>query len=360
MKKIIITLVVLALLGAAGYYGFYRFRHMKNSEYEAFALPKLRVARFQITNLTADETNLTVNLMVRNGIPGTFTADSLRYKIYTEGKEIARDQYPKSITLTSGDSVMINVPLKIKNRKLIHALKKMEMQGVDSVWYKMEGSAVVDLPIIDKKKFTYTDSVRGPALYIPTIEIEKIKIRKLDLKGASLDVQVRMENPNAFPIDGRNTTYLIKVDDEKWADGTIKGDLHIPAHGHKTFDQPVELNFKAMRKTVGDMIRNHKELNYYFETSGGIISKNRMIEGSKFKLTASGKVKALIEAAKEIKKEGKGLGKKNKHDDGKAIVVEKVDPKVPQNQSDDTKPKDEPKKKRGFGKRIKSLFGGKD
>ena len=151
-KKIILILVILFIAIIASFliwrsWGYVRDKDPKKT----FLLPRLELSQLDITSLTAEKTEMTVKVLIKNQIPLSFTADSLQYRIFINDREVMKDHYKKSIKLKSNDVSRISLPITIFNHDLISVLKSNERENIDSVEYRFRVSFFTD--ILFKKQF---------------------------------------------------------------------------------------------------------------------------------------------------------------------------------------------------------------
>ena len=353
MKKAILYIALIAAAGTAGYFIFQHLRVSKNAEYEAYALPKLHILHIAVTKLTDTATSLSVIIRLKNKTPIGFRADSLRYKIYIQGKEVARNAYPHPIALKSGDSIALSVPIVIENKALNTVLTKEATAHTDSVYYKVTGSALVHLPLIDSKTFTYTDSLKAPVIHIPTFQIEHVALKGIHAQGVSLIARINLNNPNAFALNGKNNSFRISLNGHKAADGTVKGTLLIPPHKHTVFEQPIEINLAAGSKAITEMLRQRKPLTYTLQFRTEPTGKGTFIKGSTLLVTASGTVKALREAVKSAKRTSKKVRAKTNENQETALLATPA-PNEAAMKSREPKPGTAPvkKKRKNFFRRL--------
>src|SRR5205823_10436807 len=80
--------------------------------------PRLEMSNVNITNIGDDAIDLTMNLLIDNPLPVSFTAHQLDYSLAIAGQEVMKDAYKKPISIKSGDSTVVKLPAKLMGDKL--------------------------------------------------------------------------------------------------------------------------------------------------------------------------------------------------------------------------------------------------
>lgn len=303
-KGIIISAIMVAVLAA----GLYLVMNKKGSGKEVadYVVPEIQLAQMQLTNLTAEKAEMNMNMLINNPAPVGLSIDSLHYVIYIEANEVARTTYPDAVRIEANDSSNISLPLTLYYDKLESVIQKLEQQGKDSVTYKVDATIFTDMALIPKDKLNMSVEKQLPLIRIPEVEIKDLDVNDLGLSGATLNVEALVKNKNVFPISFRDMDYSVEIEDNDPVEGHKQGTVHIPAKGSATITIPAELNLKEMGKSLVDLIRKGDEVSYNFDMNTEMVSDSEIMEDSKIKLNASGKLKTVVNAVKEQKEEKKG------------------------------------------------------
>lgn len=98
-------------------------------------IPQLQLAQMQVTNLTADQADVRVNMIIDNPAPVGLDIDSLYYTVFIEGNEVVKTTYPDPLHIEGSGNTTVSLPLTIYYDKLQSVLDKLEEEGRDSVVY---------------------------------------------------------------------------------------------------------------------------------------------------------------------------------------------------------------------------------
>jgi len=297
-KKIILAFVFLFIAIIASFLIWRSWSYARDKDpNKTFLLPRLELSQVDITSLTSEKTEMTVNALIKNQMPLSFTADSLQYRIFINDREVMKDHYKKSITLKSNQISRISLPITIFNRDLISVLKANERENIDSVEYHFRVSFYTD--ILFKKQFNVDIKRFLPLVHIPEVKAEHIEISSLNFSGAVFQFLVSIKNQNVFSLKSKNIAYELSIEDNKLIKGIIPGLTDIHAKSVTELTIPITISFKEAGKTLFDLLKKGNNLGYKLRLTSSIESENNIMKNSKVILESEGSVKSLMKALKK-------------------------------------------------------------
>jgi LEA14-like dessication related protein len=299
MKKKIILILVIIFIAIIASFLIWRSRgyiHDKDPN-KTFLLPRLELSQVDITSLSSEKTEMTVNVLIKNQIPLAFTADSLQYRIFINDREVMKDHYKKSITLKSNQISRISLPITIFNHDLISVLKANERKNIDSVEYHFRVTFFTD--ILLKKLFVVDVKKNLPLIHIPEVKSGHIEISSLNFSGAVFKLVVSIKNQNVFSLKSKDIAYELSIEDNKLIKGIIPGLTDIQAKSVTDLTIPIKISFKEVGKTLFDLLKKGKNVGYKLRLTSSIESENKMMKNSKVILESEGSIKSLIKALKK-------------------------------------------------------------
>ena len=328
MKKIGLLVLVLLVVGA-GVFVYRWYDRSKNDPYKTFIKPRVEMSSFQITNLTKEETQATLKVLIDNAAPVGFKADSLSYQIYMAGVEVMRSTYPKPVQLEANDTSLISLPVTIDNQKMLAKLKEFKRQGTDSVEYTMKAQVHTDLPFLKDKPLNLTFSKKMPAYIIPDVKLVDTDLNKLGLNQTKMTAKVEINNPNAMPFRIKQTTYRINLEGKEFAEGRIDTLINIPANGKTVLELPMEVTLKEGLKAGVKMLTKPEEVDYSFSFRTKLVDQkgNNTFENSRMVMTGQGKMNELLDVAKAAAQGNKAEKEEKKAEEKAAKKEERQEKK---------------------------------
>ena len=298
IKRILLSVLLLIIAGIAAFFIWRYVGYQRDkSPHKTYLFPRLELSVVEIISLTAEKTEMNVKMLVKNQLPFSFTADSLKYSIRINGVEVIKDSYKKSVTLESNDSSWISLPITILNHHLKSILKASKKKNIDSVEYQFLASFYTD--IIFRKEIKLDIKKTLPLIYIPEVTSKHIQVDELNFSRANIQLNVSIKNQNVFPIKAKNIAYKLAIEDHEWIEGIIQGLTDIKAQSVSELQIPITISLKEVSKTLFALLKKGKNVKYKLRLTFKIESEKHMMKNSKVMLESSGTVKSLMKAVKK-------------------------------------------------------------
>ncbi len=211
---------------------------------------------FTFESWSADQLDfegVTIALHYRFENPNRFGLDlrRLAYRLEVEGRQIGEGQLPAGVRIAARGATPIAVPVRLRWRDLPGFVELLTTRA--EVNYRVSGSASVDtaLGAIDLP-FEHRDRVALPR--VPSFRIEGITMHEASLSSVSLDLRLRIENGNAFPLPVGALTYGLRVGDREVVAGGSHPLVAVPPGGRATISIPVRISVQGMAGAVADLV----------------------------------------------------------------------------------------------------------
>ena len=299
-KKIfLIVLIVILLLVAAFFIWRYVNYRQEDDPYKTFLLPKLEMYIVEVNSVSSEKSDVTSKLLIKNQFPFAFTADSFDYNLYMNDTKISESKYKKSFSLESNDSSWITVPVVVYLHDLDSVTQENAKRGIDTAEYRLQASFYAQKPI--RKNFDVTIKRQLPLVYIPKVDVQGLDVDSLNFTRAFMIVHVDIDNGNVFPVKAREIGYEFKVHDHEWVHGKISVVTVIREKGITSLQIPVRLSFKEFGKTLFQLLKKGRNVDYDLRLTCFLESDNNMIQNSKVIINSSGTVKSLMKQRKDLK-----------------------------------------------------------
>jgi LEA14-like dessication related protein len=103
-----------------------------------------------------------------------------------------------------------------------------------------------------------------PRIREPQFNITSIAIMKAELINTRFKVKLRIDNPNAFPVELSSFSYELYGAGRLWAGGEETDILDIPAEGSAERELFLRMNFINMKRDLLDQVIALRRVNYRF------------------------------------------------------------------------------------------------
>ena len=212
---------------------------------------------FTYESWSADQLDLdgvTIALHYRLENPNDFGLDLKRlgYRLEVEGRQIVAGDLPAGVQIRAKGATPVPIPVRLRWRDVPGFVELFLARA--EVAYRVSGNVGIGSPIgIIDLPFDHRDRVALPRP--PSVGIEGITVRDSSLSSLSLDLKVRIENRNAFPLPVGGLTYGLRVGQRDVLAGGAHPLAAVPPGGRATVTVPVRISLLGVADSVSELVR---------------------------------------------------------------------------------------------------------
>jgi LEA14-like dessication related protein len=285
--KLILVLVILVIAGVAIWWFTLSRKSGDGGKDES---PVLAIASMSIKDINSESIDMECGIVIDNPIPIQIEADSLNYELWIDSVQVMKDTYAKKFVIKKNDSILIRLPVTIRQEVLKKVIKKFDRTKADSADYSFRTSFRPQIPIVGKREITIRSEKRLPAIRGIAVEIDKIRIHHLGLKKSSIGVDVVMTNRNAFPIKISNGEYDVKIEDDMKMHGEMEKHISVPPRGSQNISMEIDVGSMKLPKLGWKMLFEKNTTKFDFKFKGKIDADQEMLDDADISMSASGTI----------------------------------------------------------------------
>ena len=233
LAPVLAALLALALSGCAA---------LESLAKSAFDPPKLEFVSWSADSLDAEGVTIALHYKLTNPNPQGFRLSRVGWALDLEGKPAAKGDMPSGLTIPSRGAAPLDVPVRLRWRDVPGLVQLVATRS--DVAFKVTGRAAVASGLGDVE-VPFSREGRLPLPRIPRVGIESVKVRPLSLGTVSVDLKLRVDNGNSFPLPVGALAYGLKLDGSPVATGDGHPLAAVPAHGAATVSIPVRISLAA-------------------------------------------------------------------------------------------------------------------
>lgn len=205
---------------------------------------------------------------------------TIRYNIKFNGKEFTKGDLDEGIHLPAKGDSKLELPVTLTYLELFETVS--DFLKSDSVHYDLSGSVGIgpfDLP--------YHKEGDIPIPKLPNVSLKKVRISKLSLTGATVQVTVDLQNTNAFSVNVNKINYRLKLAGATFAQGVSETVSPISENGRSTLDIPLTVSFVKMGRSAYNLLTQSAS---DYELSGQMVFTIPGIGEKKFDFNQTGHI----------------------------------------------------------------------
>lgn len=246
-------LAVLSLLGACAEMG-------QVMDAADIRTPAAQVTSVNIMSLSQEAVGLDLTLAVDNPNVIPVKLAGFDYTLQINGQQLSSGQQRQGVKIPARGRGEVHVPVQLRMAELATLVKGWS--NTEQMNYGVQVSALVDLPVLGMQALPAETQGVLPVPKLPQITLSGIKVRKLGLTGADLDVGIMVKNPNAFGVDIRKLVYQLNVNGKTWLSSTLKQTLSLAERGSQQLNVPVSLNLVEIGSGIASALDKSAPLSY--------------------------------------------------------------------------------------------------
>jgi LEA14-like dessication related protein len=106
------------------------------------------------------------------------------------------------------------------------------------------------------------------------VNLDALKLIRLGISGAELQLGLRLKNPNAFSMILGRLQYQFEINGKRWASGDTPKEMQVAEKGESLIEIPISLNFLQIGSSVYQLLKGEERLSYQLQ--GGLNLKTSL------------------------------------------------------------------------------------
>ncbi len=251
--------------------------------------PEAKVQNVSIAGLSFDAINLLFDIDVRNPNSLGIKLNQFDYDMQINGNSFLSGINDNGLEIAANGQKTVQLPLTLKFADLYKTFTGLKEK--DSTSYQLKAGFAFDVPIIGSVRVPVNKSGSLPNLKLPKISIGSLKLARLSLSGADLELTIDIDNPNVFGINLNDLAYTFNVNGRTWGTGQADQLLSVSEKGKGALKLPISLNFLEMGMGLYSIINGDEDLSYSFDSDVNFGSTLSLLGNTKLRFDKTGKLK---------------------------------------------------------------------
>ena len=222
--------------------------------------PKLDVQNVRVTGMSFDDIDLAFDIRIQN--PNALAANmaGFDFDFQINDASFLKGQQNQQLTIQAMGESKIEIPISLNFKKLYNTYQALKSQ--DSSAYKLLCGLSFNLPVLGPTRIPVSKSGNLPNLKLPDVSIGSLKLNKISLSGADLDLKLKVKNANTFSFLLNKLNYDFAVNGKTWVTGLSQQQMQVKEKGESTVSIPISLNFLEVGTAIYQMINGNQKLDY--------------------------------------------------------------------------------------------------
>jgi LEA14-like dessication related protein len=220
---------------------------VQNLAAAAFEKPKLTFRSVSVQSFDLEGATLGFEYLLENPNKVGLTLARVGYALDVEGSRVVDGDLRQGLKIPAGGGAPVTFPVHVKFKDVPGFVRLVTSQ--DEVAYRLSGKAGIDTPIgIIELPISHSSKIGLPKL--PSFSLDSVAIRSASFTDLALDVRMKVQNPNRFPIPSGSLQYGLQVGGSEVARGDAAALAKVPAAAGATVVLPVKVSLLGAGRAI--------------------------------------------------------------------------------------------------------------
>ncbi len=250
--------------------------------------PEVRVEGAELTALSFDGAEVTVELTIDNPNPIGISMSGFSYELLIEGNRFLDGDISEAIQIDAMDSSSLKVPVAFGFRDLVDTVQSLG--DAEEAAYEVNLTLRFDLPVLGPISVPVQADGTFPVVRVPTVRLKAVHLDSLSLAGADMRLELAVRNPNTFDLSINSLSYEFAVEGKPWVSGTAPRRQSVAAKQESVLSLPFTLRFLSLGRTVRTILLGQNSLQYELDLATVVGTDLALIPSVDLPFSVSGTV----------------------------------------------------------------------
>lgn len=189
--------------------------------------PSVSIDKVSIATLSTQSADLLVTLIIDNPNAFTLKTVGIDLALYVTNKKLLAIKQPDAtLSIPAKSRKRVLLPVKIAFKELASTVVNLPKQN--EIPFQIKGAVNLVVPVLGKlrQSVSYSDAVPIPRM--PKVTLNRMDLTSINLTRAKLEFELKIKNPNVFPIKLDKLDYQLKAQKQTITGGKIHSVLMAP------------------------------------------------------------------------------------------------------------------------------------
>lgn len=258
---------------------------------KAVRKPEANFTDGRLTGISFDTADFIFDLRVKNPNKLGLKMVGLKYDFAINEYSFLTGKQDSNLEIKAGGESIVQLPISLNFVKAYQTFKSLIND--DDFKYNIKCIVSFDVPVLGAVDIPVSMKGDCPLPKLPRVALDALKLKKLSITGAEIQMDIRLQNPNAFSMLLKSFQYQFDVNGLNWVSARIEEAKGIGKKEESVIEIPIMLNFSTMGRSVSRIFTEDKSLNYSLKTRLDLGISLPLMEHVSIPLENSGSIKLI-------------------------------------------------------------------
>jgi LEA14-like dessication related protein len=258
---------------------------------KAVRKPEVDFADGRLTGISFDTADFMFDLRVKNPNRLGLKMVGLKYDFAINENSFLTGKQDRNLEVKAGGESIVQLPISLNFIKVYQTFRSLINE--DDFKYNIKCIVSFDVPVLGAVDIPVNMKGKCPLPKLPRIALDALKLKKVTLMGAELQMDIRLQNPNAFSMLLKSFNYQFSVNGLNWVSARVEESTGIGKKDESLISIPIAINFSKVGSSVAQLFTGDKSLNYSLKTRLDLGISLPLMEHVSIPLENSGSIKLI-------------------------------------------------------------------
>jgi LEA14-like dessication related protein len=251
--------------------------------------PQARIVKTEIEALSFEGASLRFDVEITNPNPVGIQLSGFDYELSVEGTPLFSGRVDRSLGVAARGRSVVPVPVELAFRQVLDTDSTVAAQ--DEFAYGLVTGFSFELPVLGRVRVPVATAGTLPVVRAPGLKVTALRVQSLSLSGASLLLELEVENRNGFGLALQGLEYSFSVNGQPWASGAASRALSLEAHARDRTELAFQLSFAALGRSAYQLLVGGGSLRYDLQGALELATTLPLLPRARFPLDLQGDVR---------------------------------------------------------------------
>ena len=222
--------------------------------------PTVQFVGAKLTGLSFQDVDFMFDIQIQNQNPVGVKLAGFDYDFLVDGKSFLSGDQEEGVEIKAQGDHIVHLPVSLGFSNIYETFSGLKNE--DSSTYQLKCGFSFNLPVLGPVRVPVSTGGEIPMIKLPSVDLDGLKLNRLGLTGADLELGIRLKNPNAFSVLLEKFNYRLLIGGQPWASGEAQQNMEVSEKGENLLTLPIMLNFAQIGQSVYQMLTGDQTLEY--------------------------------------------------------------------------------------------------
>jgi len=222
--------------------------------------PTVEVESTRLTRLTFSGLDLLFDLKISNPNKVGLKLSGFNYELLINNSSFIAGEQTRGLEIAAQGDSIVQLPMNVEYKRLFETFQSLIKEERSS--YDLRCVFSFNVPVLGDVSVPVSKEGEFPVLRFPKIAFNALRIVRLGLTTATLELNIFLSNPNPIGMSVEDLAYALSINGHMWASGSEMETAAIPSNGGGILRVPIDIKVLEVGRSAYALIEQGESASY--------------------------------------------------------------------------------------------------